>query len=147
MGCGGVALDTRVAENLNTRLAMMQSVRVGTTTETAFVTRWGNPYQKVREGGQVEYLYRAMVFDGEYHVGDSSRYVIVTFRHGLAIGVRSSDTEGCRGTFAPRLPGYGFDTPATVTAVGWCQDDPSALGPNRPEVPSDDYAPNGGALK
>lgn len=124
-GCGGLAYNTEVAEQFPVRLAMMASVEPGVTTETAFVTRWGNPTQKVREGAQVEYVYRdtSNPDDGEFRLlryGTSPHFVIVTFQYGLAVGARSSDTEGCRGTFPPQPPGFGFDTPATVYPMGNC---------------------------
>jgi len=127
-GCGGVAWDTRIAENAATRLAMIESVRIGDTTEMQLVGRWGNPLQKLRDGGNVDYIYRS-------RTGDQSRYVIVTFQHGVAIAVRSNETEGCRGSFAPRIPGYGGDTPDTVKPVGWCVNT------------ADPYLPNGFWLK
>ena len=133
--CGGVALDTSVAERAEVRRLMAESVRVGTTTETAFVTRWGPPLQKVTEGARTEFIYRA----GGVH----DAYVIVTFDHRVAVGVRTSETEGCRGTFPLRVPGYGFDRPDPVQTAGWC-------GPAvRPGVPRDAYeaGPGGGALK
>ncbi len=123
-GCGGVAWDTRVAENPATRLAMVDSVRIGDTTEMQLVGRWGNPLQKLRDGGNTDYIYRA-------RLGDQTNWVIVTFQHGVAIAVKSSDLEGCRASFAPRVPGYGLDTPDTVKPVGWCAN------------PADPYRPNG----
>lgn len=123
-GCGEVAFDTRVANTQATRLAMIESLSVGDTTEMQWVTRWGNPLQKVRDGGRVEYIYRS-------RTGPQDRYVIVTFEHGVAIAIRSNDTEGCRASFAPRVPGYGWDTPDIVKPIGWCQN------------PGDPYAQNG----
>ena len=112
-GCGGIAWNTTVADRADVRLQMLLSVTPGVTTETAFVTRWGPPLQKVHEGARTEYIYRN-------RLGDSTRFVIVTFEHGLALGARSNETELCRGTFAPQPPGYGFDRPDTVHPVGNC---------------------------
>ncbi|MEL6643105.1 MAG: hypothetical protein AAFQ79_04160 [Pseudomonadota bacterium] len=112
-GCAAVAWDTTVATTPATRAAMVQSVRIGETTEGAMAARWGNPFQKIHEGAQTEYVYRRLN-------GEDTAYVIVTFRHGLATAVRTSDDEGCRGTFAPRVPGYGFDTAEVVWPVGAC---------------------------
>lgn len=109
--CTGLALDTTVAETEGTRAAMVASVRIGETTEGGMTLRWGNPFQKVREGAQTEYIYRRLN-------GTDFEYVIVTFRHGVATDVRTSADEGCRGSFAPRLPGYGFETPEVVWPVG-----------------------------
>ncbi|MBT8455565.1 MAG: hypothetical protein HKO95_09265 [Rhodobacteraceae bacterium] len=125
-GCIGLSWDTTVANTAETRLALAQSVEIGRTTERGLVTRWGNPLQKVHEGGQSEYIYRQMN-------GDSADYVIVTFQHGLATGVRWSEIGGCRATFAPRVPGYGYDTPDIVRPVGACA--PAA----RPGVVVDAY--------
>lgn len=124
-GCGGLAWDTKVAEQFPVRLAMMASVEPGVTTETGFATRWGNPTQKVREGAQTEFIYRSTANPKDDEVrllryGDSAEFVIVTFQYGLATGVRSSDTEVCRSTFPPQPPGPGYDTPATVYATGDC---------------------------
>lgn len=121
--CGGVAWDTTIADTAEVRRQMIDSVRVGVTTETAFVTRWGPPLQKVREGARTEYVYRRQQ--------EHTRFVIVTFDHGVAVAVRSSESEACRGTFPKRIPGYGFDRPDPVTPAGWC-------GPiERPGVPLD----------
>ncbi|MEL7345228.1 MAG: hypothetical protein AAFN59_10265, partial [Pseudomonadota bacterium] len=124
-GCGGLSYNTEVAEQFPVRLAMMASVEPGVTTETAFVTRWGNPTQKVREGAQTEFIYRdtSNPDDDKFRLlryGTSPHFVIVTFQYGLAVGVRSSDIETCRGTFPPQPPGFGFDTPATVYPMGAC---------------------------
>ncbi len=121
--CGGVAWNTEVATTPEARTAMALFVEPGVTTETGFATRWGNPSQKVREGGQTEFIYRDMKnLPGWYYpqFGDSHNYVIVTFQYGLATGVRTSDGIDCRGTFPPRPPGPGFDNPATVRLVGRC---------------------------
>lgn len=102
---------------------MASTVIPGTTTETGFATRWGNPTQKVREGGQTEFVYRSMSNPPGWYApqfGDSRNYVIVTFQYGLATGVRTSDGIDCRATFPPRPPGFGFDNPATVRLVGGC---------------------------
>ena len=123
--CGGLSWNTEVAEQFPVRLAMMASVEPGFTTEKEFVTRWGNPTQKVREGAQTEFIYRSMTNPDDekfraLRYGHSQEYVIVTFQYGLATGVRSSDTERCRGSFPPQPPGSGFDTPATVYPMGQC---------------------------
>ncbi|WP_141138241.1 hypothetical protein [Boseongicola aestuarii] len=39
------------------------------------------------------------------------------FQYGQAVSAYSSDTEGCRATFAPRPPGQAFDDPTTVYPV------------------------------
>ena len=117
--CEPVSWNTLVAEDQSVRLAMVQSIRIGVTTDTDVATRWGKPTQIVREGGQHQWIYRDMrqplgVFP---QFGDSSEYVIVTFQYGIATGVRTSDFEGCRGTFPPRPPGPGFPNPSTVHPV------------------------------
>lgn len=160
-GCGGLSWDTRVAENMATRLAMIESVRVGDTTEMQYVGRWGNPLQKMRDGGRVDYIYRS-------RSGDPDKYVIVTFEHGVAIDVRSNETVGCRASFAPRIPGYSGDTPDVVKPIGWCANDGDTYvtngvwkrmaaeangavqgmtGPARPGVPSDEYVRPPGSVK
>lgn len=121
--CDRTAWNTTVADTAAVRLAMLASVEVGRTTETRFTTRWGYPTQKVREGAEVEYVYRNIVDPGSrkpIQYGRSDAWVIVTFRHGLAIGARSSDTERCRASFPPRPPGFGFSNPTTVVPVGDC---------------------------
>lgn len=161
-GCGGLAWDTRVAERQATRLAMIESVRIGDTTELQHVARWGNPLQKLREGGRVDYIYRR-------RMGDHARYVIVTFEHGVAIDVRSNDTVGCRASFAPRVTGYTADTADIVKPVGWCADPNDRYIPwgvwkrlvaeaqadmtgqppetGRPGIPADIYVPAPGQVK
>ena len=121
-GCSGVAYNTTVANTPAARLAMAQCVRPGETTETQYVTRWGLPVQKVREGGQTEFIYRDMR-DPVFVVpqfGSSTEYVIVTFQYGLATAVRTSDGIDCRATFNPRPPNYGFDNPTQVQLAGSC---------------------------
>jgi len=110
--CGGVAWDTTVSDTPAVRMQMVQSLRIGETTDDAYVLRWGPPLQKAREGGREEFIYRRQ--------NDSVRFVIVTFDHGIATGVRSTETEACRATFSPRVPGYGFDRPGVVVPVGFC---------------------------
>ena len=83
------------------------------------------PLQKAREGGRTDFIYRRR--------DDSAAFVIVSFDYGLAVGVRSTETEACRATFSPRVPGYGLDRPDVVTPVGFCDRVP------RPGVPPDDY--------
>ena len=157
-GCGGLAWDTRMASQPATRLAMITSVEPGLTTEPQFVVRWGNPLQKAYDGGRVDYIYRA-------RTGDQADFVIVTFEYGVAIAVRSSETEGCRSSFAPRVPGYGWDTPDIVKPVGWCADPNDPYDPNgfwkrltqesyapptvagAPGVPDDTYVPGEGSIK
>ena len=122
-GCGGLAWNTDVASTPASRLAIAMSVQPGITTETALVTRWGHPVQKVREGAQTEFIYRSVLNPDWYTLpqfGDSNDYVIVTFQYGLATGVRTSDGIACRGSFMPRPPGYGFDNPTTVRLIGDC---------------------------
>lgn len=99
---------------------MLASVKPGRTTEKTFVLQWGHPTQKLREGAQISYIYRNMKNPPGYYVpqfGTSQAYVIVLFQYGLAVGAYSSDTEGCRATFAPRPPGHLVDNPSTVHAV------------------------------
>ena len=96
---------------------MVESAVPGVTTEATYVTRWGLPTQKVREGGEVRYVYRNMREAESYHIpnfGSSTDYVIVRFQYGLVVEAYSSDMEGCRGTFPPRPPGQGFDNPFVV---------------------------------
>jgi hypothetical protein len=134
--CGGVTWNTTVADTADVRMQMVQSVRIGVTTDDAFVLRWGPPLQKAREGGRVDFIYRRQ--------NESARFVIVTFDYGVASGVRSTETEACRATFAPRVPGYGFDWPGTAVPVGYC----TTLA--RPGVPLDTVGttrdPNGRPL-
>ena len=121
--CGGVASVTTVADRPEVRRAMVDSVRLGQTTDDEFVLRWGPPHQKATEGGRVSFIYRRPL--------QSAAFVIVDFDYGIASGVRSTETESCRGTFSPRVPGYGFDRVEPVHPVGWC-------GPaQRPGVPLD----------
>lgn len=121
--CGGVATTTTVADRADVRRAMVDSVRFGQTTDDEFVLRWGPPHQKAKEGGRVNFIYRSP--------RQSANFVIVTFDYGIAVDARSTETEACRATFAPRVPGYGFDRIEPVYPVGWC-------GPAfRPGVPLD----------
>ena len=155
--CSGVSWNTEVAATRASRTAMALSVIPGTTTERGFATLWGNPTQKVREGGQTEFVYRSMRNPpGPYllQFGDSQSYVIVTFQYGLAVAVRTSDGIDCRGTFPPRPPGHGFDTPSTVRLVGRCAGhhpagnaSTSAHPDGRPGVVEDSYAAGGKAAK
>lgn len=118
--CGGVSWDTTLANHPQVRSAMLASVVPGRTTEKRFVLQWGHPTQKQREGAQVAYIYRNMSNPTGYYVpqfGNSQAYVVVLFQYGLAVGAFSSDTEGCRASFAPRPPGPGIDNPSTVHAV------------------------------
>lgn len=122
-GCAETAWDTTIAETPDRRWAMAASVVPGKTTETEFITRWGAPTQRVREGGQTEFIYRSMANPPGYHFprfGESGAYVIVTFQYGLAVAVRTSDTEGCRATFPPSPPGPGFPNPSTVHPASTC---------------------------
>lgn len=119
-GCGGVAWDTTLASEPVVRRAMVDSVRVGITTESQFMTRWGRPTQRVREGAETRLIYRSMTNPQGYHFpqfGSSHDYVIAVFQYGQAVSAYSSDTEGCRATFAPRPPGQAFDNPSTVHPV------------------------------
>lgn len=162
-GCGGLAWNTTAADHHASRSAMLASVEPGRTTEMRFKTRWGNPTQKIREGAQVSYIYRNMSDPPGYllpQFGDSTSYVVVVFQYGLAVDAYSSDTEGCRATFAPRPPGAHFPNPTTVQTVG-CGSVASADGraqgrghrrsdmsgtapPTRPMVPPDTYTPGPG---
>jgi len=121
--CDGTAWNTTVASNMAVRAQMAASVDAGRTPETEFVTRWGRPVQKVREGGQVEYIYRDILKDMDRRpvlTGDSENYVIVTFQHGIATAVRTSETEICRATFPPRPPGPAYGNPTVVAAIESC---------------------------
>ena len=169
-GCGGLAWNTTVADHPQVRQAMLASVQPGYTTEKRFVTQWGNPTQKIHEGAQVSYVYRNMKNPPGYYApqfGNSGEFVVVAFQYGLAVGGYSSDTQGCRATFAPRPPGQGFDNPSTVHAVNcgvsydgsserrpiaeaisWLGNQAKAIGgriqpkkapPSTPGVPKDSY--------
>ena len=132
--CGGTAWNTTVADHPQVRAAMLASVRPGMTTEKRHVLQWGHPTQEQREGGQVAYIYRNMANPPGYYApqfGRSDAYVVVLFQYGVAVGAYSSDTEGCRATFAPRPPGPEFDTPSTVHAVncGVVYDGSTGQGP------------------
>ncbi len=121
--CGGTAWNTQIAETPVVRRLMIESIRVGQTTEQDFVTRWGQPTQKTRQGGQTEFIYRNMIDrhpQWAVQFGDSEAWVIVTFQYGVAIAARSNDTEVCRATFPPRPPGPGFNNPAVIAPVGTC---------------------------
>ncbi len=116
-GCGGIAGNTTIAETPAVRAAMVESAVPGVTTEATYITRWGLPTQKLREGGEVRYVYRNMRDADGYYVpnfGSSTDYVIVRFQYGIAVGAYSSDMEGCRATFPPRPPNQGFDNPFVV---------------------------------
>lgn len=118
--CGGLAWNTTVADHPQVRAAMIASVIPGRTTEKRFELQWGQPTQKMREGAQTAFIYRNMSNPPGYYApqfGSSQAYVVVLFQYGLAVGAYSSDTEGCRATFAPRPPGPGFDNPSTVHTV------------------------------
>lgn len=122
-GCGDLAYNTRVANTPVLRASMAESVVIGQTTEQGLTTRWGQPVQKVREGAQIEYIYRDLTDEtiGKlFSIGNSTAYVIVTFQYGKAVGVRTSNDEGCRATFPPRPPGHGFSNPMTVYPVMTC---------------------------
>lgn len=122
-GCSGLTWDTEVASTFAARTAMAEFVEPGSTTVTAFTTRWGKPTQKVREGGQTEFIYRDVKNPPGWllpQFGNNEHYVIVTFQYGLATAVRTSDGIDCRGTFPPRPPGFDYDNPTTVKLVGKC---------------------------
>ena len=119
-GCGGQAWNTTIADHPQVRSAMLASVVPGQTTEKRFVAQWGMPTQKINEGAQISYVYRNMSNPPDYYVpqfGNSADFVVAVFQYGLAIGAYSSDTQGCRATFAPRPPGPNLDNPSTVHAV------------------------------
>ncbi|AZQ66587.1 hypothetical protein EF888_05190 [Silicimonas algicola] len=119
-GCGGQAWNTAVADHPQVREAMLASVVPGQTTEKRFVAQWGMPTQKINEGAQISYVYRNMTNPPGYYApqfGTSAEFVVAMFQYGLAIGAFSSDTQGCRATFAPRPPGPNLDNPSTVHAV------------------------------
>ena len=152
--CAPVSYNTLIAEDPAVRLAMVRSIRIGVTTDTDVTTRWGKPTQIVREGAQHEWIYRDMRTPGRPfpRFGNSSDYVIVTFQYGIATDVRTSDFEGCRGTFPPRPPGPGYPNPSTVLPVN-CPGVAVVAGPRdaatvvpgiggRPGVPGD--GPYGG---
>mgnify|MGYP001821749750 CR=1 FL=1 len=116
-GCTGLAWNTTVANDEGNRWAMLSSIEPGVSTEIDVTTRWGRPTQKIREGGETRFVYRDMTNPPGYlapQFGTSTAYVVVVFQYGIATRAYSSDTEGCRGTFAPRPPGHGFDNPGTV---------------------------------
>ena len=119
-GCGGLAWNTTVADDATVRRAMLDSLSIGTTTESQFITRWGRPTQRVREGAETRLIYRNMSNPEGYvfpQFGTSSAYVVAVFQYGHAIDGYSNDTEGCRATFAPRPPGQALDNPTTVHPV------------------------------
>ena len=137
--CGGVAWDTHVADTAVVRQQMVASVAIGDTTEDQYVARWGNPYQRARYGARVDYVYRSAL-------GDPSHFVIVTFEMGVAIAVKLTETEACRADFAPRFPGYGWDTPEIVKPIGTCG--PAWSGADGvPGVIRDRYVPAPGSAK
>ncbi len=116
-GCGGIAGNTTIAETAGVRAKMVETAVPGFTTEATYVTRWGLPTQKVREGGEVRYIYRNMRNAGGYYWpnhGSSTDYVIVRFQYGLVAGAYSSDMEGCRATFPPRPPNQRLDNPFVI---------------------------------
>ena len=171
-GCGGLSWNTTLADHPQVREAMLASVQPGATTEMRFRMQWGNPTQKIREGGQVAYVYRNMTNPPGYtfpQFGDSTAFVVVLFQYNVAVAAYSSDLQGCRATFAPRPPGAHFANPATVKPVN-CNVPPGAddgrdlgliavlrrigqgggsnAGHERPTVPWDGYAPgNGGKFR
>lgn len=119
-GCGNLAWNTTVADHPQVRSAMLASLEPGKTTEKRFMAQWGQPTQKIREGAQTAYIYRNMTNPSDHlfpQFGDSTAYVVVLFQYGVAISGYSSDTEGCRATFAPRPPGVHYFNPATVKPV------------------------------
>jgi hypothetical protein len=119
-GCSGLSWNTEVANDPDTRLAMLRSAHPGVSTEADITTRWGNPTQKVREGGETRFIYRDMRNPPGYlapQFGNSAGYVVIVFQYGVVSAAYSSETEGCQGTFAPRPPGYGFYNPTTVKPV------------------------------
>jgi hypothetical protein len=137
--CGGLSWNTTLADTPEVRQSMLASVERGITTETGFVTRWGNPTQKVREGAETRFVYRNMTNPPGFRFpqfGDSTAYVVVVFQYGVARGAYSSDTEGCRATFPPRPPGPGFDTPTTVHPVNCAG---GGNGSGAPGVPPDSF--------
>ena len=137
--CTGLSWDTTLAETRETRFAMLQSVEIGRTTEGQFTARWGQPTQRIREGGQTELVYRR-IRDQPFRmpqVGVSDRFVIVTFQYGKAVAARSNDTELCRAIFPPRPPGFGYSTPAIIRPIGTC---PGTAG-----GPPGTTSPGGGA--
>jgi len=171
-GCEVTAWNTTIADSADRRLAMAASVVPGRTTETEFITRWGAPTQRVREGGQTEFIYRNMTNPEGYiapRFGDSASYVIVTFRYGRAVAVRIPETEGCRATFPPSPLGPGFAHFTTVHPAATCpgvgplqgrvhpidrgvrqwtgQNEGSGVTPtgDRPGVPEDRFAGDGKA--
>lgn len=133
-GCTGLAFNTTLANDPGVRNAMLTSVRPGVTTERDVTTRWGRPTQKIREGAEISYVYRDMRNPPGFYApqfGTSTAYVVIVFQYGLAVGAYSSDTEGCRATFAPRPPGHAFDNPSTLKPI-------NCGSTNRPDVASED---------
>lgn len=119
--CGEVAYNTRVADSPPTRQAMRDSVTLGYTTAGAHIARWGAPTQRIREGGQISFVYRNMrnpllrLPVPQY--GKSDQFAVVVFQYGVAAAVYTSDSQGCRGTFPQRPPGPGLPNPGTVRPV------------------------------
>ena len=127
--CSGLSWNTTVAQTVAMRRAMLDSLDLGVTTESQFVTRWGLPTQRVREGAETRLIYRNMTNPEGYtfpQFGDSSSFVVAVFQYGRAVDGYSNDTEGCRATFAPRPPGQNFDNPTTVRPVN-CPQAPRPL--------------------
>lgn len=142
-GCDGLAWNTTLADHGAVRDAMLDSVEPGRTTEMRFRSQWGSPTQTIREGAQVAFVYRNMTNPPGYRFpqfGDSTAYVVVLFQYGVAVDAYSSDTEGCRGTFAPRPPGAHFPNPSTVMPVNCGVAPGGGAPPSLPGVPPDSYA-------
>ena len=135
----GLSVDTRVADHPVTRMAIVHSIKLGQTTPAQLIAQWGHPFQKSREGGRVDYVYRA-------HGPGDGGFVIVTFEYNLAINVRSNETQGCRARFSPRVPGYDWATLRVVKPMELCAHSVTENGVI-PEVTNDRYVPLTGSAK
>lgn len=135
-----LSIDTRVADHPGTRLAIINSVKLGQTTPSQLIARWGHPFQKSNEGGRVDYIYRSA---GTGEAG----FVIVRFEYNLAIDVMSTETDPCRAQFSPRIPGYDWATLRVVKPMATCLTHSDGGGGYVPGVVADRYIPQAGNAK